>query len=223
MLVDAALQRKNMVESQVRPSDVTDRRIIRAMAETPREIFVPADRQTVAYMDETVPLAPIGTAARRWLMAPRTLALLVQLLDLGAQDVVLDIGGGSGYSAAVLARIAQTVVALESDAEVIKAAGAALAAAGADNVAVVEGPLAAGFGSEGPYDAILFSGGVADVPAVVLDQMKDGGRLVAVVVAGGVGRATQWKRVGGHFDRRPHFEAWVPLLPEFTPRPGFVF
>jgi protein-L-isoaspartate(D-aspartate) O-methyltransferase len=223
MHVDYVVQRKNMVESQVRPSDVTDRRIIRAMLDVPREVFLPADRRSVAYMDENVPLASSGQKATRWLMAPRTLAKLVQLLEIGDRDVVLDVGGGSGYSAAVLSKIAQTVVAVESDAAVVTRAGESLAEAAIDNVVVVNGDLTGGYPSEGPYDAILIAGAVNDVPATLLDQLKDGGRLATVVTADGVGRATVWRRIGGHFDRRAAFEAGLPVLPGFEKAPAFIF
>lgn len=223
MHVDYALQRRNMVESQVRPSDITDRRISRAMLEVPRELFVPAERRSIAYMDENLSVGAPGSRPERWLMAPRTLAKLVQLLDLGERDVVLDIGCGSGYSAAVLSRIAQTVVAVEANEELVADAGRALSEAGIDNVAVVAGDLANGFPAEGPYDAILLSGAVTELPPAIFDQLKDGGRLAAVVVNGGVGRAMQWRRIGGHFDCRPAFEAGVPLLPEFRAKPAFVF
>jgi protein-L-isoaspartate(D-aspartate) O-methyltransferase len=223
MHVDYVLQRKNMVESQVRPSDVTDRRIIRAMLDVPREVFLPADRRSVAYMDENVSLGSVGQKATRWLMAPRTLAKLVQLLEIGDRDVVLDVGGGSGYSAAILSKIAQTVVAVESEAAVVTRAGEALAESGIDNVAVITGDLTRGYPSEGPYDAILIAGAVSDVPASLLDQLKDGGRLATVVTEDGVGRATLWRRIGGHFDRRTAFEAGLPVLPGFEEAPTFVF
>jgi protein-L-isoaspartate(D-aspartate) O-methyltransferase len=222
MHVDFATQRKNMVESQVRPSDVTDRRIIRAMLDIPRELFVPADRKAIAYIDENVPLGA-GGRSTRCLMAPRTLAKLVQLLELSDRDVVLDIGGGSGYSAGLLGRMTQTVVAVENDESCLAMAQTALSAAGIDNVAMVPGDLRKGYPSEGPYDAILIGGGVNGVPAGLLDQLKDGGRLAAVLIDGGVGRATVWRRVGGRFDQRAVFEASLPLLAEFEKQPEFVF
>jgi protein-L-isoaspartate(D-aspartate) O-methyltransferase len=223
MQFDYAIQRKNMVESQVRPSDITDRRISRAMLDVPRELFVPADRRAIAYMDENLPLGPSGQRPERWLMAPRTLAKLVQLLDLGERDVVLDIGCGSGYAAAILSRIAQTVVAVESSEAMATEAGRALAEAGIDNVAVVRGDLDKGFPSEGPYDAILLSGAVSEIPATIFDQLKDGGRLAGVVVEGGIGRATRWRRIGGKFDSRPAFEVGFQMLAGFERKPEFVF
>jgi protein-L-isoaspartate(D-aspartate) O-methyltransferase len=223
-MVDFALQRKNMVESQVRPSDVTDRRIVRAMLEIAREPFVPAAVRSIAYMDGhlTLPRARAGEPARA-LLAPRLLARLIQLLELGEADLVLDIAGATGYGAAVVGRLAQTVVALEEDAGLAQAATEALVAAGADNVAVVAGPHTAGLAGEGPFDAILLHGAIEEPGAGLLDQLKDGGRLVAVAREGGVGKATQWRRLGGTFDRRAVFDASAPLVPGFEPRPAFVF
>jgi len=109
-MIDAARQRSNMVESQILTSDVTDRRILRAMGELPRERFVPPALAALAYMDEAVPLSA-PAAGRRWLMAPRVFAKLLQLAEIGEEDRVLDVGCGSGYSAAVLAKIARSVVA----------------------------------------------------------------------------------------------------------------
>jgi protein-L-isoaspartate(D-aspartate) O-methyltransferase len=224
---DFLLQRKNMVESQVRPSDVTDRRIIRAMLDIPREMFVGPAQRDIAYMDEALTLTRGGHGhPRRQMPSPRVLAKLIQMLDLGEREIVLEIGAATGYGAAVLARIAQTVVALEADGELAAEAQRVLPALSIDNVAVVSGPLEAGYVGEGPFDAILINGSVADVPIAVLDQLKDGGRLVAVVnqgPAGRTGKATQWRRIGGNFDRRAVFDATAPLLPGFEAKPQFVF
>ena len=223
-MIDARQQRINMVESQVRPSDVTDRRIIRAMLEVPREAFVPPAIASLAYMDDEVTVAPArdGAPARR-LMAPRTLAKLLQLADLGPDAVVLDVGCASGYSAAVLARIVETVVALESDPELAEVAARALEQQALDNVAVVTGDLELGYPSEGPYDAIVLEGIVQTVPEHLLDQLKDGGRLVAVVEDGPIGKATVWCRIGSAFSPREAFVAGAPALPGFVKPPSFVF
>ena len=211
-MIDFALQRKNMVESQVRPSDVTDRRIVRAMLEVPREAFVPAAYKSVAYMDEAVRVDETG---RRAMMAPRTLAKLLQLAAFEPSDVVLTIGCANGYASAIIAKVAQTVVALESDAELAAAAQRTLGALSADNVVVVTGPLAEGYAAEGPYDAIVIEGAVGEPPRALLDQLKDGGRLVTVVNQGPVGKATLWRRLGESFDSRAAFDASAPALPGF--------
>ncbi len=214
-MIDFALQRKNMVESQVRPSDVTDRRIVRAMLDVPREAFVPAAYKTLAYMDDAVRVGDTGGAGGRAMMAPRTLAKLLQLASFEASDVVLTIGCANGYASAVIARIVQTVVALESDAELAASAQRTLGTLSADNVAVVTGPLAEGYAAEGPYDAIVIEGAVGEPPRALLDQLKDGGRLVAVVDQGPVGKAMLWRRLGDGFDSRAAFDASAPALPGF--------
>ena len=216
-MADTALQRLNMVESQVRPSDVTDRRIIRAMRAVPRERFAPAASRSLAYMDEA-----LRVADRRWLLAPRILAQMLQQARIEADAVVLDIGCATGYSAAILARLAQTVVALEQDATLAGLATSVFAELGVDNVAVVTGPHAQGVPTEGPFDAILLEGRVADVPRGLLDQLKDGGRLVAVEGSGPLGRIVVHQRRGMAFDQRPILDAAAPPLPGFERQPVFV-
>lgn len=222
-MADIALQRKNMVESQVRPSDVTDRRIIRAMLDLPREAFVPAAARSVAYMDGEVVLAP-GRGARpaRAMMAPRTLARLVQLLAPEATDKALVVGAGTGYSAALLARMAGKVVAVEPDVALSEEASRALAAAGAGNVSLIKNDLPAGAPGEGPFDVILVDGAVDEVPQGLLAQLADGGRLVAIVVTGGVGRAVLWRHIGALSDPVTAFEATAPALPGFEKAAVFV-
>ena len=223
-MVDVAQQRVNMVESQVMTSDVTDRRILQAMREVPRERFVPAAYQALAYMDEAVPLTTAAPgAARRWLIAPRVLAKLLQLAAIGAEDRVLDVGTGTGYSAAVLAAMAGSVVGLESDPALAKEAQANLAALDCTNTTIVEGELTAGCADESPYDAIVLEGSIVTVPEALLDQLKDGGRMVAVVRQGdGLGKATIWRRLGKSLDPWTAFDAAAPLLPGFEPSPEFV-
>ena len=222
-MADVALQRKNMVESQVRTNDVTDRRIINAMLEVPREAFVPTALKPVAYMDEALILARAKDGApARGMMAPRVLAKLLQLAEIGAGDVVLDVGAATGYSTAVIGRLAQTVVALESDPAMVETATKALEGLGADNIAIVTGDLEVGYPSEGPYDAIVVEGEVEEIPAGLLDQLKDGGRLVAIK-AGVPGRATRWRRAGRTFDSRADFTAAAAALPGFAKKREFVF
>jgi protein-L-isoaspartate(D-aspartate) O-methyltransferase len=222
-MIDAARQRTNMVESQILTSDVTDRRILRAMGELPRERFVPADYAAVCYMDEAVPLTVSpGGGARRRLMAPRVLAKLLQLAEIGEEDRVLDAGAGSGYAAAVLGRIAKTVIALECDAKLAKEAQKNLAALALDNVRVVEGPLADGCVDEGPYDAIILGGSVPQTPTTLLDQLKDGGCLVGVVGQTGLGKGVIWRRLGRSADMWTAFDAAAPALPGFEVAPVFA-
>lgn len=213
-MVDAATQRMNMVESQVLTSDVTDRRILRAMRELPRERFVPAPMTALAYMDEAVPVTPAG-AERRWLLAPRVLAKLLQLADIGDDNHVLDVGGATGYSTAVLAGMGKSVVALESNIKLAEQARANLAALAIDNASVAVGELTAGWLDKAPYDAIVLQGAAATVPEALFDQLKDGGRLVAILLEAGLGKATVWRRLGRSVDTWGAFDAAAPVLPGF--------
>ena len=221
-MIDSKQQRINMVESQVRPSDVTDRRIIRAMLEVPREAFVPSALRALAYMDGSVPVVDTGVRPARCLLAPRTFAKLVQLAEIGPDAVVLDVGCASGYSAAVLARLAKSVVAVEVDAALVARASETLRQLEATNTLVLEGALPKGAPTHAPFDAILLEGAVPDVPDELLAQLKDAGRLVAIVTDGALGRAKLWRRTGKLFDARPAFDAGAPPLPGFAQQPEFV-
>jgi len=211
-----------MVESQLRPNGVTDLRINKAMLEIPRERFVAASRQAFAYIDEDVPASE--GANPRFVMEPMVFARLIQLAEISGDDIVLDVGCGLGYSTAVLSHLAQSVVALEDNAELVAEASARLAEVGVSNAAVVEGPLNAGYPSEAPYDVIVINGCVGEVPEALLGQLKDGGRLVAVVDNGPVGKATVYVRQDGAISSRVAFDATVAPLPGFEKkRPAFVF
>ena len=219
-MTDYAMQRLNMVESQLRPSDITDRRILRAMADIKRENYLPAHLRTLAYMDDDIRLTSPGKGARS-MLAPRVLALLIQLARIEPGERVLEVGCGSGYATAVLARLAGRVTAVESDGELARAAIAALAADGVVNAAVQSGDLAAGFAADAPYDAILLNGALVQPPAALLDQLRDGGRLVAIEVRDGISRAAVWMRHGMSYDRRTAFDARSSVLPGFEVQPAF--
>lgn len=220
-MVDTATQRTNMVESQVLTSDVTDHRILRAMRRLPRERFVPPALAGLAYMDEAVPLTPPGEG-RRWLLAPRVEAKLIQLADVGSEDAVLDVGSASGYSAAILAGLARTVVALENNELLAGTSRRNLADLDLGNVSVVSGPLTAGWPGKAPYDAILLQGAISLPLEALFDQLKDGGRLVAIVNEEGIGKATIWRRLGRSVDAWVAFDASAPELPGFAKAPAFV-
>lgn len=216
-MIDSKAQRINMVESQVRPSDVTDRRIIRAMLEVPREAFVPPALHALAYMDEAVPVTKrVDGRATRALLAPRTFAKLVQLAEIEPDATVLDVGCATGYSTAVLARLAGKVVALEADDALAARAAETLRQLHVGNALVLRGAMEGGAPAHAPFDAILLNGAVQQVPQVLLEQLEDGGRLVAVVADGAFGRAQVWRRTGKTFDARPAFDAGAEPLPGFS-------
>lgn len=209
-MADTALQRKNMVESQVRPSDVTDRRITAAMMAVPRESFLPPALKSLAYMDESIEIAP-GSA----LLAPRDFARLVQLADIGEKDRVLVIGGAGGYAAAVLARLGGSVVVVSPNADMQRAVSDAVSALGVANVASEAGPLASGFAAGAPYDVIFIEGAVDVVPDALLKQLSDDGRLIAVQSAAGVNRALAVTCDDNVVAQRSFFEANAPKLSGF--------
>jgi protein-L-isoaspartate(D-aspartate) O-methyltransferase len=222
-MTDVSLQRLNMVESQVRPSDVTDRRIIRAMGQVPREAFVPEHLKSVAYMDEAVPLMlDAGGRPTRQLIPARVLAKLLQAADLPANGIVLDAGCGSGYSTAVLAKVVRRVAAVEPDAALAEKARLTLAAQGVDNAVVTHGPITGGNATESPFDVILVGGAVPEIPRALLDQLKDGGRLIAIVTSGRAGKATVCIRSGMTFDTRDVFDAFAMPLPGFAKKAEFA-
>ena len=221
-MIDPKQQRINMVESQVRPSDITDRRIIRAMLEVPREAFVPSALHELAYMDGAVPVTRrVDGRATRALLAPRTFAKLAQLAEIDPGAVVLDVGCATGYSTAVLARLAKSVVALEVDDALAAAAQETLHRLRVANAMVLRGALEAGAPAQAPFDAILLQGAVAQVPQVLLDQLRDGGRLVAVIADGAFGRAQVWRRTGKAVDGRSAFDAGAEPLPGFARKAEF--
>ena len=225
-MTDSRLQRLNMVESQVRTSDVTDRRIIKAMLDVPREVFVPPELASIAYMDEPVSVVVPrrnGADATRQLLAPRAFAKLVQLANINETSVVLDVGCATGYSTAVLAKIAERVVALECDKVLADFAASTLRALGVANAVVLHGSLGAGAPAEAPFDAIILNGAVPSVPPALLGQLRDGGRLAAIVAEGPLARAQVALRSGATFDTRPAFEAAAGPLPGFERAPGFAF
>jgi len=217
--MDFSVARHNMVENQIRPNRVTDTRVLAALETVPRERFVPDALKGIAYLDGDIELG-----AGRRMLEPMVFARLLQAAEIQPNEVVLDVGCGTGYSAAVLARLASTVVALESDRALAQRAGALLAELGVDTVALVEGALVAGDKAHGPYDVIVVEGAVARIPESLLDQLADRGRLVAVVAKpGSVGQASITLKIGDAVSTRPLFEAAAALLPGFAPRPGFVF
>ncbi|AZY93249.1 protein-L-isoaspartate O-methyltransferase [Paracoccus sp. S4493] len=214
---DFAARRTTMVDTQVRTSDVTKFPVIDAMLTIPREEFVPASRRSVAYSGENL---DIGHG--RVLLEPRTLAKMVDALDIQPDELVLDLACGYGYSAAVMARMAEAVVAIEDDAELASEAEQRLSEAGIDNVAVLHAPLTEGAPKQGPYDVILIEGAVQDIPAAIVEQLREGGRVAALFVEGALGVARIGTRQNGQLSWRYSFNAKAPMLPGFGLQRGFA-
>lgn len=220
-MTDLAAARRMMVDGQVRTADVTDLRLLAAMGELPRERFAPASKAELAYLDRDLPAAEGEGRAGRRLLKPMVLAKLIQLADIGATDRVLDVGCTTGYSSALLARLAGSVVALEQDRSLARFAEQALAEL--RNVTVVVGPLVTGWPIAEPYDAIVMQGATEVVPDALLRQLKDGGRLVGILGPGPQRKAMLYRKVDGDVSGRPMFDAAAPLLPGFSRTPTFVF
>jgi protein-L-isoaspartate(D-aspartate) O-methyltransferase len=217
-MTDFATARRHMVDGQVRTADVTDLRILSAMQDIPREHFVPPASVGLAYLDLDL---PVGDGASRRLLKPMVLAKLIHAADVASTDRVLDIGCATGYGAAILARIAGQVVALEQDASLAQAARAALAAQ--SNVSVVSGPLTGGWPQGAPYDIIVLEGATEIAPQAFLGQLREGGRLVCILGSGPGAKAMLYCRSGEELGGRPIFDATGGLLPGFAKTPVFAF
>jgi protein-L-isoaspartate(D-aspartate) O-methyltransferase len=218
-MADFAALRQTMVDTQLRTNKVTDENVLAAMNDIPREMFVPADRASLAYIDEDI---RIGKS--RCMVEPMVLARMIQATEVGPEDVVLDVACGSGYSSAVLSRIARAVVAVESDTDLAGAASARLTKLGLDNVVVEMGQINAGWSDQAPYDVIIVNGACGAISEEILAQLAEGGRLCAIIRgAGGTGMAKLFVKSGGVVSSRGLFDANVPALPEFELEEGFSF
>ncbi len=209
-MADYAARRTTMVDTQVRPADVTSFPVIEAMLTVPREAFVPDDLREAAYVGENIDLG-----GGRVVLEPRSLAKMLDALDISPDDMVLDVGAGLGYSSAVIARLAEAVVALEEDPGMAAEAERLLGEHGADNVAVVTGALAGGAPRHGPYDVIVIEGGVGALPPALEDQLKEGGRIGAIFMEGTLGTCRIGHRIDGRLSWRFAFNAGAPVLPGF--------
>ena len=218
LMFDIATARRMMVDGQVRTADVTNLDLQEAMLTLPREHFLPQSLAPLAYLDKDIPL---GNG--RALLKPMVLAKLIQAAEVRRGDRVLDVGCGTGYSAAVLARLAGTVIALEEDADLARQAKQALAATGAANVEVVVGLLIAGWPAGAPYDVIMLDGAAEIVPEALGRQLKPDGRLVGVCGRSPAGKAMIYHVIEGQLVGRPIFDAAAPVLPGFVALPAFVF
>ncbi len=210
--------RNSMIEGQIRPNEVTDPRIIEAFGQVPRERFVPKALRGVAYLDEDIEIAP-----GRYLVEPVVMARLAQAADITDNDAVLDVGCATGYSSAILSKLAGAVVALEQDSELAAQATGLLSDLQYDNVIVAENTLIEGFEKQAPYDVIFINGMFDVLPKALEKQLAENGRLIGVGQVDGVGRAVIYTKTGGVIGRRELFDASVPLLPGFQIKPRFKF
>ena len=216
--MDYARARLNMVQNQLRPNRVDDPNVLDAMAEVPRERFLPKALRGVAYADEDLPL-PDGS----WLIEPLVLARLIQAAEVNPSDVVLVIGCTMGYAGAVLARLAGTVILVEAP-SVAERVEALLDDLGVDNVVVVESDdPASGHPSQAPFDVILLVGSVPSLPPALLNQIGESGRIVAVIDDGRIGKATLFTKLHGVVGQREVCDAQTPPCPGLRPSPHFSF
>jgi protein-L-isoaspartate(D-aspartate) O-methyltransferase len=217
-MFDAAAARRHMVDGQIRTADVTNPNLIAAMQAVPRELFAPPALATQAYSD-----GDLSLGRGRALLRPIVLGKLIQGADVRPGDRALDVGCGTGYSAAVLTHMGAAVVALEEDADLAQRAEVALARAGAGEVTLVRGPLTAGWPAAAPYDLILLDGAIELTPDALRRQLKPNGRLAAIFGRGPAAKAMIYRPIEGQLVGRPIFDAAAPLLPGFAAPPAFVF
>lgn len=221
---DFALARRMMVDGQVRTFDVHALPVLAAMDAVPRERFVPAGREGLAYVDQDIPVFDgLAGAERRFMLKPMFIGRLLLALDVKRGEKALDVAGGLGYSAALLAHLGTRVTALEADEALAAAARERLSGVGVAGVATVSGPLDRGWPDEAPYDAILVNGLLEVRPERLLDQLADGGRLGCIERRGKAGRAVIYLRTGEVVGSRSICDAGAPALPAFKAEAGFVF
>lgn len=212
--------RKAMVDSQIRPNKVIDDRVIAAFMSVPRERFVSKNMQNLAYIDEDIHLS-----GGRFIVEAMVMARIIQTLALDASQSVMLIGAGTGYTAALLSSLVESVIAIETRAQMVEKAQQAVTALDIGNVAVIKARLQDGYASEAPYDAIIIEGAVEQMPQSLLDQLADGGRLAAIWRPDGnqAGEACIWHKTGDAVTRTALFTAQVPVLDEFRAKPKFSF
>lgn len=206
-----------MVDTQVRPSDVTKFPIIDAMLSVPREAFVPSTMREAAYIGENLEIG-----GGRVLLEPRTLAKMLDVLDIKPTEVILDIAPGLGYSTAVLAHMAEFVIGVEDDESRAEEAQSILSEQGIDNAAIISGALAEGAAKSGPYDVIILQGAVEVLPDSLLAQLKDGGRIVSIFAEGDLGVVRIGYKMDQRINWRMAFNAGAPVLTGFAKKAEFA-
>ena len=218
-MADYATQRRNMVDGQLKPNRVTSPALLEAFGTVPREVFVPSSSRGYAYAD-----ADLRLSDTRWMMKPMVLARMMEEARIASTDIALVVAGGTGYAAAVLAQLAETVICVETDPELVRTGTAVLNQLQIDNVVMLNKDARLGHADQAPYDVVLIDGAVDQVPQVVLDQLAEDGRLVTVFATTElIGSARLYLRTGGHVGSRPLFDAAVPRLREFEVAPSFTF
>lgn len=216
-MTDFTSRRTMMVDTQVRPSDVTKFPIIDAMLATPREAYVPDNKREAAYIGENLALDE-----GRVMLEPRTLAKMLEALDVQPAHVALDVACGLGYSTAILSRLCEFVVGLEDDEARAQEAQSILSQNGIDNAAVMTRALAEGAAKSGPYDIIIIQGGVELVPEALFDQLREGGRMACIFLEGKLGVVRVGHKIDGAMNWRFAFNASAPVLTGFEKRAVFA-
>lgn len=215
-MADYTTRRTMMVDTQIRPSDVTKFPIIESFLAVPREAFVPTTMREVAYIGENLDLGG------RVILDPRTLAKMLDALDIQPTEVVLDVACGLGYSTAVIARIADFVVGLEDDATRADEAQSILSEHGIDNAAIMTGDLPAGVAKSGPYDVVILQGAIEQFPDSLAAQVKEGGRVAAIFAEGNLGVVRVGYKLDGRINWRHAFNASAPVLAGFRKQTSFA-
>lgn len=217
-MTDYKAARTAMVDCQIRPSDVTKYPIIEALLAVPREEYVPARSRSIAYIGDHLALEN-----NRVILDPRCFAKMLDALNIQPDEMVLDLGCGLGYSTAVIAQLAEFVVAVEEDADMATEASANLSTQSVDNAVVIEGSICEGAAKHGPYDVIIAEGGVEDIPEAITDQLKENGRIAAFFLEGALGECRVGVKKNGKTSWRNVFSAAAPLLPGCAKEPQFSF
>jgi protein-L-isoaspartate(D-aspartate) O-methyltransferase len=218
LMLDFQQSREAMINGQLRPNKIGSAAVIAAIRAVPREMFVPKSMRAMAYVDEDIEIAP-----GRWLMEPVVFGRLLQAAEIKDTDAVLDIGSLTGYSTSVFSHLANVVVGVEEDADTVAKANTLLTELELGNAAVVQGALVDGYAKEAPFDVIYIGGAVERIPHTLIDQLAEGGRLIAVQVKNGVGRAVLGTKIAGVFGLKDFMDAQCPLLEQFILPDTFSF